>query len=327
MGCGGSRADAIEPRYYESWTRETESTWLTNTDTEPQMSTLTCGANGYSENGIHSIREHGALVTESSDDEMEAPPLFYVTPLPFTINTQPVIHWIQIKDPAISELVEAFKSLCISAATDSEMTEVGVTTSGIPPQAPQPESYQLYNSAREINCIQDLQESDPRYFSVRSDYSLWSRDVKADGLFPSPGPVKSSPVSANGDQTDTSVSAKGDQMETSHLAPGQPWVNRQVPQEVMSIGLSKTDMDCPDGVLPETWKKAQQLVKRLMTSLLDIIVYYVQKKECQGCNIDHPSQTRHTCLNRLLCRTLSEDSEDFLQILAETTGGESSGVL
>ncbi|NXP25935.1 BAALC protein, partial [Scytalopus superciliaris] len=36
--CGGSRADAIEPRYYESWTRETESTWLTNTDCEsPQQ--------------------------------------------------------------------------------------------------------------------------------------------------------------------------------------------------------------------------------------------------------------------------------------------------
>ncbi|KPP78146.1 hypothetical protein Z043_102368 [Scleropages formosus] len=34
MGCGGSRADALEPRYYESWTRETESTWLTNTDAE-----------------------------------------------------------------------------------------------------------------------------------------------------------------------------------------------------------------------------------------------------------------------------------------------------
>ncbi|XP_028673876.1 brain and acute leukemia cytoplasmic protein-like [Erpetoichthys calabaricus] len=67
MGCGGSRADAIEPRYYESWTRETESTWLTNTDTEPQMSTLTCGANGYSENAIHSIREHGALVTGKAE--------------------------------------------------------------------------------------------------------------------------------------------------------------------------------------------------------------------------------------------------------------------
>lgn len=34
MGCGGSRADTIEPRYYESWTRETESTWLANTDTD-----------------------------------------------------------------------------------------------------------------------------------------------------------------------------------------------------------------------------------------------------------------------------------------------------
>ncbi|XP_063155648.1 brain and acute leukemia cytoplasmic protein [Candoia aspera] len=40
MGCGGSRADAIEPRYYESWTRETESTWLTNTDAEPQQQPL-----------------------------------------------------------------------------------------------------------------------------------------------------------------------------------------------------------------------------------------------------------------------------------------------
>ncbi|KAM9385541.1 uncharacterized protein KZ484_007040 isoform 1-T1 [Pholidichthys leucotaenia] len=39
MGCGGSRADAIiEPRYHESWTRETESTWLTNTDVESPLS-------------------------------------------------------------------------------------------------------------------------------------------------------------------------------------------------------------------------------------------------------------------------------------------------
>ncbi|XP_053302995.1 brain and acute leukemia cytoplasmic protein [Pleuronectes platessa] len=38
MGCGGSRADAIiEPRYHESWTRETESTWLTNTDIETPL--------------------------------------------------------------------------------------------------------------------------------------------------------------------------------------------------------------------------------------------------------------------------------------------------
>ncbi|XP_077599809.1 uncharacterized protein LOC144214940 [Stigmatopora nigra] len=38
MGCGGSRADAIiEPRYHESWTRDTESTWLTNTDVEAPL--------------------------------------------------------------------------------------------------------------------------------------------------------------------------------------------------------------------------------------------------------------------------------------------------
>uniref|UniRef100_A0A672YTK5 BAALC binder of MAP3K1 and KLF4 b n=1 Tax=Sphaeramia orbicularis TaxID=375764 RepID=A0A672YTK5_9TELE len=49
MGCGGSRADAIiEPRYHESWTRETESTWLTNTDvdtplTVPNSKSLLCG--------------------------------------------------------------------------------------------------------------------------------------------------------------------------------------------------------------------------------------------------------------------------------------------
>ncbi|XP_060760040.1 uncharacterized protein si:ch211-215i13.3 [Neoarius graeffei] len=40
MGCGGSRSDAIEPRHHESWTRETESTWLTSTDAEcPNNST------------------------------------------------------------------------------------------------------------------------------------------------------------------------------------------------------------------------------------------------------------------------------------------------
>ncbi|XP_067837562.1 brain and acute leukemia cytoplasmic protein-like [Heptranchias perlo] len=45
MGCGGSRADAIEPRYYESWTRETESTWLTNTDTDTPLPVISNGCN------------------------------------------------------------------------------------------------------------------------------------------------------------------------------------------------------------------------------------------------------------------------------------------
>ncbi|KAM9198036.1 brain and acute leukemia cytoplasmic protein [Dugong dugon] len=65
MGCGGSRADAIEPRYYESWTRETESTWLTYTDSDalpsaaaqdsgPEAGGLHAGVleDGLSSNGI-----------------------------------------------------------------------------------------------------------------------------------------------------------------------------------------------------------------------------------------------------------------------------------
>ncbi|XP_028837889.1 BAALC binder of MAP3K1 and KLF4 a [Denticeps clupeoides] len=46
MGCGGSKADTIEPRYYDSWTRETESTWLTNTDTEAGQQTAPGGGGG-----------------------------------------------------------------------------------------------------------------------------------------------------------------------------------------------------------------------------------------------------------------------------------------
>lgn len=54
MGCGGSRADAIEPRYYESWTRETESTWLTSTDTEIPPAAL-----GHACQDDHSSTESG----------------------------------------------------------------------------------------------------------------------------------------------------------------------------------------------------------------------------------------------------------------------------
>uniref|UniRef100_A0A2K6EYY4 BAALC binder of MAP3K1 and KLF4 n=2 Tax=Propithecus coquereli TaxID=379532 RepID=A0A2K6EYY4_PROCO len=51
MGCGGSRADAIEPRYYESWTRETESTWLTYTDSDTPPSAA--GPDSGPEAGLH----------------------------------------------------------------------------------------------------------------------------------------------------------------------------------------------------------------------------------------------------------------------------------
>ncbi|XP_057164059.1 brain and acute leukemia cytoplasmic protein [Ursus arctos] len=52
MGCGGSRADAIEPRYYESWTRETESTWLTYTDSDAPPSAA-AAESGPEAGGLH----------------------------------------------------------------------------------------------------------------------------------------------------------------------------------------------------------------------------------------------------------------------------------
>lgn len=52
MGCGGSRADAIEPRYYESWTRETESTWLTYTDSDAPPSAAAADS-GPEAGGLH----------------------------------------------------------------------------------------------------------------------------------------------------------------------------------------------------------------------------------------------------------------------------------
>ncbi|MGH0139751.1 UNVERIFIED_CONTAM: hypothetical protein FKN15_043172 [Acipenser sinensis] len=64
MGCGGSRADAIEPRYYESWTRDTESTWLTNTDTETPLPGIASNTSGCPENVVFTTKkENGTLYT------------------------------------------------------------------------------------------------------------------------------------------------------------------------------------------------------------------------------------------------------------------------
>ena len=40
MGCGGSRMDVLEPHYLESWTKDTESTWLASTDTDIPLSSI-----------------------------------------------------------------------------------------------------------------------------------------------------------------------------------------------------------------------------------------------------------------------------------------------
>ncbi|XP_066547305.1 brain and acute leukemia cytoplasmic protein [Amia ocellicauda] len=68
MGCGGSRADAIEPRYYESWTRETESTWLTNTDTETLQPGILSNNHGGPESAVTSMKENATLYTGKGEE-------------------------------------------------------------------------------------------------------------------------------------------------------------------------------------------------------------------------------------------------------------------
>ncbi|XP_077367439.1 brain and acute leukemia cytoplasmic protein [Festucalex cinctus] len=70
MGCGGSRTDAVEPRYLESWTKETESTWLTGTDTDIPLSS------------IHSIPSDGPEVCFASEKKHSPAPDFFEDGIP-----------------------------------------------------------------------------------------------------------------------------------------------------------------------------------------------------------------------------------------------------
>lgn len=70
MGCGGSRTDALEPRYLESWTKETESTWLTGTDTDIPLSS------------IHSIPSEHSDAGFSSEKTISPVPDFFEDGLP-----------------------------------------------------------------------------------------------------------------------------------------------------------------------------------------------------------------------------------------------------
>ncbi|XP_015213290.1 brain and acute leukemia cytoplasmic protein [Lepisosteus oculatus] len=68
MGCGGSKADAIEPRYYESWTRETESTWLTNTDTETPLPGVISNNHGAPESAVPSMKDSATMYAGKGDE-------------------------------------------------------------------------------------------------------------------------------------------------------------------------------------------------------------------------------------------------------------------
>ncbi|XP_062857410.1 brain and acute leukemia cytoplasmic protein [Trichomycterus rosablanca] len=76
MGCGGSRTDALEPRYLESWTKETESTWLTSTDTDIPLSSIhSIPSDNSSEVGFASEKTGNSDIF---DDSLPAPAQAYL---------------------------------------------------------------------------------------------------------------------------------------------------------------------------------------------------------------------------------------------------------
>ncbi|KAM6954012.1 brain and acute leukemia cytoplasmic protein [Aplochiton taeniatus] len=76
MGCGGSKTDALEPRYLESWTKETESTWLTSTDTDiPLASIQSINSENSSEVGFASEK---TLTPDFFDDGLSSPAHAYL---------------------------------------------------------------------------------------------------------------------------------------------------------------------------------------------------------------------------------------------------------
>ncbi|XP_062342758.1 brain and acute leukemia cytoplasmic protein-like isoform X2 [Osmerus eperlanus] len=108
MGCGGSRADTIiEPRYHESWTRETESTWLTNTDIETPVP----GVNSKGTEGSHKEKRMVNTATQCGK-------------LP--LNSTGSIHQRRSRRPCHEQM-----------STDSRM-RASNETSGAPPKDVQP---------------------------------------------------------------------------------------------------------------------------------------------------------------------------------------------
>ncbi|XP_043918306.1 brain and acute leukemia cytoplasmic protein-like [Protopterus annectens] len=73
MGCGGSRTDALEPTYPESLTKETESTWLRNTDTDIPLSSIhNIPSDNSSESDFISEKSNLNAVADFFDDGLPA---------------------------------------------------------------------------------------------------------------------------------------------------------------------------------------------------------------------------------------------------------------
>ncbi|XP_063078571.1 brain and acute leukemia cytoplasmic protein [Engraulis encrasicolus] len=79
MGCGGSRTDALEPRNrnLESWTKETESTWLASTDTDVPLSSIQSIPSESSSSDMGFISDKTANI-DLFDDCLPAPAQAYL---------------------------------------------------------------------------------------------------------------------------------------------------------------------------------------------------------------------------------------------------------
>ncbi|XP_033859298.1 brain and acute leukemia cytoplasmic protein [Acipenser ruthenus] len=112
MGCGGSRTDALEPRYLESWTKETESTWLTSTDTDIPLSSI---QNIPSENSSESEKNTIKSVADFFDDGLPAPAQAYLKVCS------------AISDPVLNEIKPASRSTASQNKQQTALQSLGTT--------------------------------------------------------------------------------------------------------------------------------------------------------------------------------------------------------
>ncbi|XP_078131400.1 brain and acute leukemia cytoplasmic protein [Sander vitreus] len=114
MGCGGSRTDALEPRYLESWTKETESTWLTSTDTDIPLSS------------IQSIPSENSEADFAIEKTISPVPDFFEDGLPL-----PAKAYLKVRSSVSEASLNDVKSSSPPAILGSPVKEAVLPSSGI----------------------------------------------------------------------------------------------------------------------------------------------------------------------------------------------------
>lgn len=78
------------------------------------------------------------------------------------------------------------------------------------------------------------------------------------------------------------------------------WTSEEMTQLIKDFEnvplLNPTESDDVDGGLGISFEKVLKISMGLVASLLEVIIDRDMVKNCRGCEIDHPSQLRHSCL-------------------------------